>query len=150
MFATSVVSLVTREVEENLSTLPKENPCTFLKRSLRKFLASPDEAFALVTPASPPQVRDAIAMAIRIAPKIKSSSSLIPALILFISVAVKKGITHSIRDSPTIRIKVIIVGFLNSLTDFKIRFIIIYLLSRRKNCQVPFSTRFEKSPLLQG
>jgi hypothetical protein len=69
----SVVNLVTRDEDENLSIFSKEYFCIFLKTSLLKFLANPAEAFAHVYPAIPPQQRDITAI----------TTSNIPVLIIF-------------------------------------------------------------------
>ena len=86
-----------------------------LKISWRRFLAKPAEALALVYPATPPQVRERIAIITRITPVTITFLISSPALILLTRLAVIKGIRHSITTSPTIKRIVIIVGSLNSL-----------------------------------
>ncbi len=114
------MSLVTREADENLSTLSKEKLWIFEKRSFLRLREKPADALAQAIPPIQPQKRDTIAIPARISPVLITSESSSPVRIPFISLAVMKGMTHSIPASKTMQRKVITVGVLNSLTDFSI------------------------------
>ena len=65
---TSVVSRVMMPLVENLSMLEKENCCTFLYISRRRFRAKPVEALAPNRPDRPPQISARMAMPTTVRP----------------------------------------------------------------------------------
>ena len=107
-----------------MSIFSNEKLCTFAKTSCRRFFANPAEARAQVKPPSEPQPSEIQASSTSTRPVFKTVSISVPALIWFTRFAVMNGIKTSITTSKTIRMKVMIVGFLNSRTLFMSCFII--------------------------
>jgi hypothetical protein len=76
--ATSVVILVTRDADENLSMFSKENPCILSKILPLRFFEKPEAAFAEVYPAVAPKVRERQAIKKRRTPLFKISERATP------------------------------------------------------------------------
>ena len=100
-----------------------------LKTSCRRLRAKPADAFAQKAPAAPPQPRESMASSSKSPPERSSWESTTPPLMSFTRLAVMKGIMVSMMDSPTIKISVRTVGFLNSLTQATSRLSMKTLLS---------------------
>ena len=92
--------------------------------SLRRFFASPQEAFAHVAPAKAPNSKDSTAITTSIIPYLIIKSNSHPDLISFTSLAMRNGIIHSITTSNDTKTGVAIEVLLYSLILFEISFII--------------------------